>query len=183
MRRCETREPGFDSSAEILSARRHIMPSIEGNNVAYGSKEHQMQKPTLIALLAGLISVASFGATQQTTPKIKNVPIQQTSAVSGPEMYTTYCAVCHGATGIGNGPAASALKTQPVNLTLLSKKNGGQFPTNHVNTVLTSGVANPAHGSAEMPIWGDLMMTLHRNPAEVHLRIVNLTNYIKQIQQ
>ena len=52
---------------------------------------------------------------------IKHVPVKVTSAASGKEMYVSYCAVCHGTDGKGNGPAASALKTPPTDLTMLSK--------------------------------------------------------------
>ena len=64
------------------------------------------------------------------TPKktIQHVPMKPTSPVSGKEMYTNYCAVCHGTEGKGNGPAAEALKTPPSDLTVLSKKNGGKYP-------------------------------------------------------
>ena len=147
-----------------------------------------MQKPILIALLAGLIySPSLLGTAQQATPTIKNIPIQQTSPASGEQMYTTYCAVCHGTKATGNGPAAPAMKTPPPDLTALSQKNGGVFPGAHVSSVLQFGVENPAHGTSQMPIWGDLMASLHgtspSNGTVVHQRIVNLTGYLKQIQK
>jgi mono/diheme cytochrome c family protein len=102
-------------------------------------------------------------------------------------MYATYCAVCHGADGAGSGPAAPALKTHPTDLTALSRKNGGVFPADHIQTVLKFGVKTPAHGSAEMPIWGGLMLTLGGtspdSAMEVQQRIVNLTSYLKQMQK
>jgi len=101
-------------------------------------------------------------------------------------MYATYCAVCHGTKGIGNGPAAPAMKVPPTDLTTLSQKNGGSFPAAHVRTVLQFGVQATAHGSSQMPVWGDLMGTLHPsgdNVTVVHQRITNLTNYLKQIQK
>jgi mono/diheme cytochrome c family protein len=146
-----------------------------------------MSRFVSVALMAGLTSAALFGMAQQAKPKVSDVPIQQTSAASGQQMYVTYCAVCHGGDGKGNGPAAQAMKVPPVDLTTLSQKNGGVFPTNHVNSVLQFGVENPAHGSADMPIWGDLMLTLHAgssNPdVQVHQRIANLTDYLKKIQK
>jgi mono/diheme cytochrome c family protein len=147
-----------------------------------------MQKRVLIPILAGLIYAStSLAMAQQTTPTIKPVPIQPTSPVSAQQMYSTYCAVCHGTEGYGNGPAASAMKVHPSDLTLLSQVNGGTFPANHVMTVLKFGVENRAHGTPDMPIWGDLMLTLHGtspdNVTVVHQRIVNLTNYLKQMQR
>ncbi len=113
--------------------------------------------------------------------------MQQTSPASGEQMYSNYCGACHGTKAEGNGPAAQALKTPPPNLTLLSQKNGGVFPAEHIMSVLKLGVANPAHGSAEMPVWGDLLMSLNpssRFPATiVHQRIFNLTDYLKKIQK
>jgi hypothetical protein len=60
-------------------------------------------------------------------------------------------------------------------------------PDRHVRAVLQFGVMTPAHGSADMPVWGDLLRTLHstspNNDMVVNQRILNLTNYLKQIQQ
>lgn len=143
-----------------------------------------MSKVTSLLLVAGLFSIVALGLAQQSNPKIKPIPIQSTSPTSGPQMFTTYCAVCHGPTGTGNGPAANGLKTLPADLTTLKQKNGGTFPANKVDSALKFGVANPAHGSAEMPIWGDLMQSL--NPGDndkVRIRIYNLTEYIRQIQK
>jgi mono/diheme cytochrome c family protein len=146
-----------------------------------------MPKQLIALVLVGILSATSHGIAQQATPKVKNVPVQQTSAASGQQMYTTYCAACHGADGRGNGPAAPAMKVPPVDLTALSKRNGGAFPSAHVSAVLQFGVENPAHGSADMPVWGDLMQTLHSgsrdSSAAVHQRISNLVDYLKQIQK
>jgi mono/diheme cytochrome c family protein len=139
------------------------------------------------ALLAGLASIALSAAAQQPAPTVHDVPIQQTPIDSGQKMFTAYCAVCHGADGTGNGPAAKALKIPPANLTLLSQKNLGVFPAKHVESVLQFGVQNPAHGTAEMPIWGNLMLTLHPSSQDaaalVNQRIFNLTEYLKKIQK
>jgi mono/diheme cytochrome c family protein len=94
-------------------------------------------------------------------------------------MFAAYCAVCHGADGKGGGPAAAALKKQPTDLTQLSAKNGGKFPELSVVATL-SGREVEAHGSQEMPIWGDLFRSLRSDM--VHMRIGNLTSYIGSIQ-
>ena len=99
-------------------------------------------------------------------------------------MYTAYCAVCHGLTGKGDGPAAPALKTPAANLTELSKNNGGKYPALRVEAILDFGVPTAAHGSKDMPIWGPLFDSLVHNAtrAETHLRIMNLTDYLKTLQ-
>jgi mono/diheme cytochrome c family protein len=114
---------------------------------------------------------------------IKKVPLSQTSPVSGKQMFDTYCAVCPGADGKGVGPAATALKRQPSDLTQLAVRNNGKFPDLQVATTLTArNVA--AHGSEEMPMWGDLFKSLGSGDNDiVHMRITNLTSYLESIQQ
>ncbi|MGA2457115.1 MAG: c-type cytochrome, partial [Terriglobales bacterium] len=86
-------------------------------------------------LIAFTCAVSAQDQTQgQTEKTIKHVPIQSTSPVSGKDMYTAYCAVCHGTDGKGGGPAASALKVPPNDLTLLSKNNGGKYPSMKVSS-------------------------------------------------
>ena len=143
-----------------------------------------MQKPILIALLAGLIySPSLLGTAQQATPTIRSVPVKQTSPASGEQMYTSYCAPCHGVDGRGNGPAASALKNQPMDLTGLAKANHGKFPDTHIVSVLKFGSETPAHGSAQMPVWGPILGRMNQsNFQEKELRVSNLSRYLKTIQ-
>jgi hypothetical protein len=42
----------------------------------------------------------------------------------------------------------------PPDLTALSQRHAGTFPEAYVLRVLRSGVSLPAHGPAEMPVWG-----------------------------
>lgn len=114
--------------------------------------------------------------------KIKKVPITRTSATSGQEMFVTYCAVCHGKDGKGDGPAVEALKGKPADLTQLAKKNGGKYPGNLVMATIDR-VNLPAHGSKEMPIWGTLFSSISSSQGEVQLRIANLTKYIETLQE
>lgn len=51
----------------------------------------------------------------------KGKPLPVTFSLTGGEMYTTWCASCHGTSGKGDGPAASDLKTKPTDLTMLAK--------------------------------------------------------------
>jgi len=118
----------------------------------------------------------------QDKPTIKTIPLSPTSPASGKEMFATYCAVCHGPDGRGAGPAAAALKTPPANLTQLTAKNKGKYPEFQVaQTLSAKGVV--AHGSQEMPVWGDLFKSVSRGDNDiVRLRVANLTSYIQSIQ-
>ena len=136
------------------------------------------------ALIAFTCTVAAQDQTQgQPAKTIKHVPIKSTSPVSGKDMYTTYCAVCHGTDGKGGGPAASALKVPPTDLTLLSKNNGGKYPSIKVAASIRGETAFPAHGSKDMPVWGALFWSVSSgHQGEVQQRVVNLTKYIESLQ-
>ena len=132
----------------------------------------------IIGLMACL---AVVGASQQ--KEVRHVPVKPTSPASGPEMYTSYCAVCHGLDGKGNGPAAEALKVPPPDLTVLARKNGGKYPSDHVTSAIQGDLHMPAHGSKEMPVWGNLFWGMSQgHSSEVQLRVGNLNKYIESLQ-
>jgi len=147
-----------------------------------------MSVKKLISMLTALFVFSSLVAAQaqtqgQTEKTIKHVPIQSTSPVSGKEMYRAYCAACHGTDGKGGGPATAALKIPPTDLTLLSKNNGGKFPSIKVSSSIRGESATPAHGSKEMPVWGELFWNVSGgHEGEVQQRVVNLTKYIESLQ-
>lgn len=131
--------------------------------------------------LALSLAFAWANANAQT---IKEVPIVPVNPTSGVDMYKEYCAVCHGVDGKGNGPAATALKKMPTDLTQLAHKNGGKYPEELVAASIRGDTLLPAHGSQNMPVWGTLFHSGmgQRPESEVQLRIVNLTTYIKTLQ-
>lgn len=132
---------------------------------------------SVLLLFAGTAAMA-----QETTKTIKKAPIRVTSPGSGEEMFNTYCAVCHGKTGKGDGPAASEFKIPPANLTLLSLNNNGKFPADHVAETIRTGPRDAkAHGSKDMPVWGTLFASLG-DSTQVNQRIHNLTGYIETLQ-
>jgi len=139
----------------------------------------------LFAVLA-TIALVFIAAAQEKVANVKTVPITYTNPASGSEMYTVYCAVCHGATGNGNGPAASVFTKPPTNLTKLAKNNNGKYPAEYVYTVLKLGTPVPAHGSIQMPVWNTLFRSMNstEEPADsvTKLRIHNLVEYIQSIQ-
>jgi len=99
-------------------------------------------------------------------------------------MYLAYCASCHGKDGKGNGPAASAMKIAPSDLTELAAKNGGIFPENHVAQTIRGDSNTPGHGSQEMPVWGPIFGAIGTKSDGVpQLRVRNLTKYVESLQQ
>lgn len=131
-----------------------------------------------------VLLVLALATTLVAQPTVKNVPPSKTSPSSGAEMFRSYCAVCHGLDGKGNGPAVPALKTSPGDMTLLSKNNGGKFPELKVFNTIRGEVGYTAHGSKDMPIWGDVFREMGRgDAAQTSLRLRNLTKYIESLQK
>lgn len=117
---------------------------------------------------------------------IEKVPMKHVAAHSGASMYANYCAVCHGNNGMGNGPAATALKIHPADLTSLARQNHGKFPQSHVYTVIRGDTNLPTAHGKDMPVWGKLFTESSGAvppDAEVHQRISNLTRYVESLQK
>lgn len=112
----------------------------------------------------------------------------------GHKEYLRSCASCHGASGKGDGPVAEVLSQAPPNLTGISQRNGGKFPTNMIYRMIDGEGAMGPHGSKEMPIWGDryraeaigqMSGIPHDLSPEViaHGRILSLVYYLESIQK
>lgn len=105
------------------------------------------------------------------------------SSVSGERLYKKHCAACHGEDLKGTGPAPYPFREVTPDLTTLAQRHGGDFPDDYVADVLRNGVTLPAHGPAEMPVWGAEFRAQERlDEAQVILRITNLKNYIRSLQ-
>jgi len=140
-----------------------------------------MLKRLLLITLAAAVAVG-MGYADQSKAKVV-IPVNKTSPTNGKQMYTSYCAPCHGIDGRGNGPAATALRVAPTDLTGLCKKNHGKFPDTHIISVLQFGSELPAHGSVEMPVWGPILGKMNQsNFQDKQLRMSNLSRYLESIQ-
>lgn len=68
--------------------------------------------------------------------------------------YDGACAVCHGVTGKGNGPAAGQLAKLVPDLTGLARNNKGIFPFDRVYQIIDGRQEIKCHGPRDMLIWG-----------------------------
>ena len=101
-------------------------------------------------------------------------------------LYLKYCAACHGASGKGDGVVSGFMQPKPPDLTLIAKKNGGEFPFMTVAEDIDGTSAVRAHGDPAMPVWGevfrsDLPSSMARQ-AEIRGRIMLITEYVRSIQ-
>jgi mono/diheme cytochrome c family protein len=125
-----------------------------------------------------------FAASAKDKLAENKVPVETAAVASGKQTYLEYCAACHGVDGRGMGPAASALKTPPADLTTLAKRHDGKFPDDYVATIVRFGNPIPAHGSSDMPVWGPVF-GLRDNGSElaVRRRIKDLCAYLATLQE
>ena len=141
-----------------------------------------MSKPFVIVAMFTLALAGALGA--QEKPKIVSTVPPAIDPGNPQLMFQEYCAACHGREGRGNGPAAPALKTVPADLTRISARNGGKFPATKVRRYIEGLDEVPAHGSRDMPVWGQVLRPITTGgDAGVQLRVEALTKYLEKIQQ
>jgi mono/diheme cytochrome c family protein len=114
-------------------------------------------------------------------PRISNQ--SEVVPLDGAKIFLSYCAPCHGVSGKGNGPVAPALKAKVPQLNALSHRNHGQFPIDSVRHIIAGDETNAAHGSHEMPIWGPIFHQIDNDQDLGFVRLQNVTEYLKSIQQ
>lgn len=134
------------------------------------------------ALLAFVCANGSAQAPAQT--KVETTSVPYTAPTDGPGMYRTYCAVCHGVKGKGDGPVAPAMKHKVSDLTVLSKNNGGKFPEERVYNSIAGDMNIPAHGITDMPTWGYIFRKISSSTDEREsvVRLKTLTAFVKSMQ-
>ena len=126
-------------------------------------------------LAIGLLLLASAAQAQDDKVDIK-------MALSGERLFRTYCAACHGRTAKGDGPLAKDLKVVPADLTRLNERNGGAFPFEMVISTIDHGRNVRAHGSEDMPAWGDAFQSTAQTPDEPKRMMRELAHYLWSLQ-
>ena len=119
-----------------------------------------------------------------TATVLANAAQQPATATSdGHAAFVTYCASCHGTSGRGDGPVADDFRHRPADLTQVAKRNGGVFNASKVHAIV-DGRAVKAHGTTEMPVWGDAFKWKQGLPEEaIRARIEALVRYLESIQE
>lgn len=129
---------------------------------------------------SALLILASLAGS---APAVNETQFPPTYLPSGQQMYTFYCAACHGADAKGRGPTAALLTTPPPDLTTLSRRHFGKFPRDYVINILEFGPGVKAHGASDMPTWGPIFRYYDKqNERVVQERIKRLCDYLESLQ-
>jgi mono/diheme cytochrome c family protein len=99
--------------------------------------------------------------------------------------FLRYCASCHGVDGTGNGPVARTLSTPPANLRLLADKFGMPLPTARLAQVIDGRDAIRAHGTHDMPVWGEQLYASgagNKGEAGIGAVLAKIVAYLNSIQ-
>ena len=173
-----------------------VRDTITGDSVvaAHGSREmpiwgpvfHQIEADVdrghvrVENLLKYLESIQGANA-KISDPKAMTASPKPPEVITGAQLFSQHCAECHAADA--NAPDVPSPFRTPPNLSTLAQRHSGRFPEAYVRDVLRNGVELPAHGPAEMPIWGaDFVARDKMNEKQVASRIDQLTDYLKSIQ-
>jgi mono/diheme cytochrome c family protein len=103
-------------------------------------------RSVFLAAALTCLSLPAAAADQSETP---------TGPAGGRIIFQQICAPCHGKDAKGTGPVAKSLKTPPADLTGIAVRHGGSFPAEATKAFIDGRTDVAAHGSREMPVWGD----------------------------
>jgi mono/diheme cytochrome c family protein len=110
-----------------------------------------------------------------------------TGAEAGEIIFRTICISCHGKDARGGGPVAESLKTKPSDLRLIARRRGGSFPQDELGQYIDGRKAPLAHGTREMPVWGDKIAAAAPIAQDREQRrdqaVEALVAYLKSIQE
>lgn len=81
-------------------------------------------------------------------------PLAPFDTYSGEQLYSRFCASCHGPAGRGDGPVGPTLNIVVPDLTRIAARSGGRFPEERIREIVDGRAVIPAHGTRYMPVWG-----------------------------
>jgi len=106
---------------------------------------------------------------------------------SGEETFRRFCASCHGESGRGDGPVASAIPITVPDLTLIRRRQGDKFPEETLRKIIDGRNVVIYHGTRYMPVWGYEFWVEEGADEEAEKRveriIANLIDYITAFQR
>lgn len=156
-------------------------------------RTHRLSGSLLLCLLLACApgQAREGGAAEPATPPTaaaaeKTPAWDPVLAELGEDSFRTYCASCHGISARGDGPAASALSSPPLDLRRIAQRRGGHFPEGEVGRIIDGRFDIDAHGSRDMPVWGEAFASSVPDPSAESIargKVAVLVEYLKSIQE
>jgi len=141
-------------------------------------------KLAILAVSIGVGFIASAQTPNKTAPRA--------NIAAGGELFHQHCSICHGVDGKGIPAKIGGIydpqsieperRVKPADLTVLNERNAGKFPEERVRDSIYSKDSITAHGTPDMPAWGDVFYSIKSDPKLLEKRVRDLTAYIKSIQ-
>ena len=149
-------------------------------------------KHSTLAVAAVIAAVAAYIMPAAVSAEVvidqRYLMAQQARLTHGEDLYNELCAVCHGLSGTGDGPAVSALTQRPLDLTALAETNDNVFPREALEESIYGKNRIAAHGTLDMPVWGRTFeftrpdWSRHQRRNFARHRINNIVDYIETLQ-
>jgi mono/diheme cytochrome c family protein len=131
----------------------------------------------VVATVTAAVVTATLAVTE--APQRKPTPDYS----SGPYLYRTFCASCHGEAGGGDGPVADLLRVPAPDLRTIRARSGGSFPRARIIAIVDGRTPVPGHGRGEMPVWGDVLrITEGQDERTIAARIAALVTHLESLQ-
>ena len=121
-----------------------------------------MISPPWRGLALALASASVLASTHDARPA-------KTPAARGAAVFSKYCALCHGAGGVGDGRAASLQKVPPANLTISTRGRSYKM-----QIVREGGAA--LGRSSSMPAWRDVLTDAEITDVVEYVQTLNPRN-------
>jgi hypothetical protein len=147
------------------------------------------------SLVGGTATVATAWGTQKTDRVLLSVAIAALvvapctgrageSEDADRALFIKYCAACHGENGKGDGVVRPAFANPPPDLTRLARDAGGEFPLARVIRAIDGRDHVRAHGTADMPVWGEVFAADPFNDRlDIRIKVRRLAEHVRRIQE
>ena len=110
--------------------------------------------------------------------------VEAPEQISGVTLFRINCAGCHGTNARGNGPIAEFINAPVPDLTRISARNHGEFPTDRIFQVIDGQSGSSVHGVRHMPVYE--FFGPEPDDAEAHLnatqKVDRLVMYLRTLQ-
>jgi len=139
-------------------------------------------------LIFGLLTIVTGAVAAEVVIKQRPMTLDDVAGKNGQELYGQLCAVCHGATGKGDGPATPALNRPLPDLTRFEMSARGDLTHEQIEDVI-AGRSRLAHvGIVGMPQWEREFQYVRRDwsgtkhTAYARARIHELAEYVDELK-